>query len=100
MRCFPGPRIVMSKCIEFDQCLHGCSMIPIELVRAIKFHVDYILVCACADATVDIGQDISRDTIRLVSVAGQIRLMQQSINLDLIADRIGNFCWRFLAGLA
>lgn len=90
----------MSKCIEFDQCLHGCSMIPIEFVRTTKFHVDYILVCACADAAVDIGQDISRDTIRLVSLAGQISLMQQSINLDLMADRIGNFCWRFLAGLA
>jgi uncharacterized protein YbgA (DUF1722 family)/uncharacterized protein YbbK (DUF523 family) len=94
MRCFLKPKIVISKCIEFDHCRYDGSMISSEFVQALKPHVDFIPVCA----EVEIGLGIPRDTIRLVSVAGEVRLMQPGTNLD-ITDRMNDFSRGFLSGL-
>ena len=70
MRQFVRPKVVISKCIEFDHCRYDGSMISSDFVKALKAHVDFLPVCA----EMEIGLGVPRDTIRIVSVDGEIRL--------------------------
>ena len=45
MRQFIKPKIVISKCVEFDHCRYDGSMIPSDFVNALKLHVDFKPVC-------------------------------------------------------
>ena len=60
-KLFPKPKIVVSKCLEFDTCRYNGQMIPDELVRSLKDHVDFIPVCP----EVEIGLGTPRKTIRI-----------------------------------
>ncbi|NPV62512.1 MAG: DUF1722 domain-containing protein [Methanotrichaceae archaeon] len=95
MRRFSRPRIVISKCIEFDHCRYDGSMIGSEFVRALKPHVDFIPVCA----EVEIGLGIPRDSIRIVSRDGDLRLVQPATGLDVTAE-MRSFTGRFLDSLS
>lgn len=46
MRLFVRPKVVISKCIEFDNCRYDGSLIPSDFVKALKPHVDFSPVCA------------------------------------------------------
>jgi uncharacterized protein YbgA (DUF1722 family)/uncharacterized protein YbbK (DUF523 family) len=94
MRQFVRPKIVISKCIEFDHCRYDGSMISSDFVKALKAHVDFLPVCA----EMEIGLGVPRDTIRIVSVDGEIRLMQPTTGLD-VTDRMNEFSSRFLGTL-
>ncbi|MBN1235508.1 MAG: DUF1722 domain-containing protein [Methanotrichaceae archaeon] len=94
MRQFAKPKVVISKCIEFDHCRYDGSMIPSDFVRALKPYVDFLPVCA----EMEIGLGVPRDTVRIVSVDGEIRLMQPAKTLD-VTDRMRDFSTRFLASL-
>jgi uncharacterized protein YbgA (DUF1722 family)/uncharacterized protein YbbK (DUF523 family) len=94
MRQFVRPKVVISKCIEFDHCRYDGSMISSEFVKALKGHVDFLPVCA----EMEIGLGVPRDTIRIVSVDGEIRLMQPATGLD-VTDRMNEFSSRFLGSL-
>ena len=94
MRQFARPKIVISKCIEFDHCRYDGSMISSDFVKALKAHVDFLPVCA----EMEIGLGVPRDTIRIVSVDGEIRLMQPATGLD-VTDRMREFSSRFLGSL-
>ena len=94
MTWFPKPKVVISKCIEFDHCRYDGSMIPSDFVQALKPYVDFLPVCA----EMEIGLGAPRDTIRIVSVDGVIRLMQPATNLD-VTDKMRDFSSRFLASL-
>ncbi len=94
MREFSRPKIVISKCIEHDHCRYDGSMIPSDFVNALKPYVDFIPVCA----EMEIGLGVPRDTVRIVSVEGEIRLMQPATNLD-VTDKMRDFSNRFLISL-
>jgi uncharacterized protein YbgA (DUF1722 family)/uncharacterized protein YbbK (DUF523 family) len=94
MRQFVRPKIVISKCIEFDHCRYDGSMISSDFVKALKPYVDFLPVCA----EMEIGLGVPRDTIRIVSVDGEIRLMQPTTGLD-VTDRMNEFSSRFLGTL-
>ena len=94
MRQFAKPKVVISKCIEFDHCRYDGSMIPSDFVKALKPFVDFLPVCA----EMEIGLGVPRDTVRIISVEGVIRLMQPATNLD-ITDKMRDFSSRFLASL-
>jgi uncharacterized protein YbbK (DUF523 family) len=94
MRKFFRPKIVISKCIEHDHCRYDGSMIPSDFVKALEPHVDFIPVCA----EMEIGLGVPRDTVRIVSVDGEIRLMQPATNLDM-TDKMRDFSNRFLISL-
>jgi hypothetical protein len=64
MRLFPRPKIVISRCIEFDHCGYDGSLIPSDFVKALKPHVDFSPVCA----EMEIGLGVPRDSIRIVAV--------------------------------
>ena len=86
MRQFIRPKVVISKCIEFDHCRYDGSMIPSDFVKALKPHVDFSPVCA----EMEVGLGVPRDTVRIVSVNGEIRLMQPATNLD-VTDKMRDF---------
>jgi uncharacterized protein YbgA (DUF1722 family)/uncharacterized protein YbbK (DUF523 family) len=94
MRIFARPKIVISKCIEFDHCRYDGSLIPSDFVKALKPYVDFLPVCA----EMEIGLGVPRDTVRIVSVNGVFRLIQPATNLD-VTEKMKDFSSRFLASL-
>ena len=95
MRSFPRPKIVISKCIEFDHCRYDGSLIPSDFVKALRPHVDFIPVCA----EMEIGLCVPRNSIRLVSANGEIRLVQPATGLD-VTEKMQSFAARFLDTLS
>jgi uncharacterized protein YbgA (DUF1722 family)/uncharacterized protein YbbK (DUF523 family) len=94
MRSFARPKVVLSKCIEFAKCRYDGSMIPSDFVKALKSQVDFIPVCA----EMEIGLGVPRDSIRIVSIKGEHRLVQPATGLD-VTDKMGDFSSSFLASL-
>lgn len=76
---FPKPKIVVSKCLEFDKCRYNGQMIPAKFVRNLQSFVDFIPICP----EVEIGLGIPRDPIKLVEEKNQMKLVQPSTNRDL-----------------
>ena len=95
MRLFPRPKIVISKCIEFDHCRYDGSLIPSDFVKALKPHVDFSPVCA----EMEIGLGVPRSSIRIVSVNGEPRLIQPATGLD-VTERMMDFSAHFLSSLS
>lgn len=95
MNCFPRPNIVISRCIEFDHCRYDGSMITSDFVAALKPHAHFIPVCA----EMEIGLGVPRSSIRIVSVKGELRLIQPATGLD-VTDRMVSFSRSFLCSLS
>ena len=94
MRSFARPKVVVSKCIEFANCRYDGSMIPSDFVKALKSQVDFLPVCA----EMEIGLGVPRDTIRIVAVDGEPRLVQPSTGLD-VTEKMRDFATQFLSSL-
>lgn len=95
MNCFPRPNIVISRCIEFDHCRYDGSMITSDFVAALKPHAHFIPVCA----EMEIGLGVPRSSIRIVSVKGELRLIQPATGLD-VTDKMVSFSRSFLCSLS
>ncbi len=72
MRQFAKPKIVVSKCLEFDACRYNGEMIPDVTIRNLQPFVTFIPVCP----EVEIGLGTPRETIRIVEENGENRLVQ------------------------
>jgi len=81
LRDFARPKVVVSKCIEFEPCRWDGGMISSDLIKRLMSHVDSIPVCP----EVEIGLGIPRDPLRIASARGELRLIQPATNLDLTA---------------
>jgi uncharacterized protein YbbK (DUF523 family)/uncharacterized protein YbgA (DUF1722 family) len=92
MRTFDRPKIVVSKCIEHDNCRYDGQMIKSNFVELIKPYVDFMPVCA----EVEIGLGIPRSPIRIISADNEYRLIQPATGLDL-TDKMNNFIGSFFA---
>jgi len=95
MRLFVRPKVVISKCIEFDNCRYDGSLIPSDFVKALKPHVDFSPVCA----EMEIGLGVPRDSIRIVSVNGEPTLLQPTTGLD-VTEKMRDFSTQFLGSLS
>jgi uncharacterized protein YbgA (DUF1722 family)/uncharacterized protein YbbK (DUF523 family) len=89
------PRVVVSKCIEFDRCRYNGLMISSELVAKLKDFVEFVPVCP----EVEIGLGVPRDPIRIIRTGGKLRLVQPATGRDL-TDDMERFAARFLDTLA
>jgi uncharacterized protein YbgA (DUF1722 family)/uncharacterized protein YbbK (DUF523 family) len=94
VRHFPRPRIVISRCIEFDPCRYDGSKIPSPVVAQLKSHVDCIPVCP----EVEIGLGIPRATVRIVRIDGVDHLIQPATGRDVTGE-MTVFANRFLDSL-
>lgn len=62
MNPYPTPRIVVSRCIEFDFCRYNAAIIRSNVVSELKPFIEFIPICP----EVEIGLGIPRDPIRIV----------------------------------
>ncbi|MHC0038903.1 YbgA family protein [Pseudoneobacillus sp. C159] len=91
MNRFARPRIVVSKCLEFEPCRYNGDVISDPMIRKLQPFVDFLPVCP----EVGIGLGVPRETIRLVEVDGVRRLVQPSTERDLIST-MESFSSQFL----
>lgn len=76
------PKIVVSKCIGFENCRYNGQSVPSDFVEILKNHVEYICVCP----EVEIGLGIPRDPVRVAEVDGKKLLYQPATEKDLTAE--------------
>jgi len=91
---FSKPRVVLSKCIEFENCRHDGGIISSDLVKKLRAHVQFITVCP----EVEIGLGTPRKPLRLVVIDGKVKLLQPATNLDL-TEKMQRFSDSFLDSL-
>ena len=91
---YPKPRVVISRCIEFEPVRYNGLSISSDFVSELKPHIEAVTVCP----EVDIGLSVPRDTLRLVKVEDDIRLMQPSTGNDY-TDQMKDFAESFFAKL-
>jgi uncharacterized protein YbgA (DUF1722 family)/uncharacterized protein YbbK (DUF523 family) len=82
MRNLPKPRLISSKCIEFDACRYNGVMVPSPVVRLLQPFVEFHPVCP----EVEIGLGVPRDPVRIVRVGNQLRLLQPDTGKDFTRE--------------
>lgn len=85
MKVFPKPRVVISRCIEFEHVRWDGGIISSDFVKQLAPHIHPIPVCP----EVSIGLGVPRDPLRLVQVRGRPRLVQPSTGLDVTGQMEG-----------
>lgn len=88
------PRIICSRCLEFEACRYDGAVMPDELVRKLLPFVDFVTVCP----EVEIGLGIPRSPVRLVRHPAGDRMVQPSSGRDLTKEMIA-FAEAFMAGV-
>lgn len=91
---FAKPRIVISRCIEFEAVRWNSQIIRNDFVRSLLPHIEAVTVCP----EVGIGLPVPRQTLRLVKQGDDVRLMQPATGKDL-TDEMNTFTEEFLNGL-
>jgi len=91
MREFVRPRVVVSKCLEFDHCRYNGDMISSPIVAKLKDYVDFLPICA----EVEIGLGVPRSPVRIILDSGEYRLVQPASGKDVTED-MKAFCTNFL----
>lgn len=85
MRDFVEPRVVVSRCLEFEHCRWNGDIISSEIVKRMRDAVEFIPTCA----EVEMGLGVPRDPVRIVLIDGERRLIQPSTGIDLTSEAIG-----------
>ena len=82
MAGFVRPRIIISKCIEFDFCRYNAQIIRSDIVSKMKPHVEFLPICP----EVEIGLGVPRDPIRIIEKKSKKYLLQPNTNRDVSED--------------
>lgn len=90
----PRPKIVISKCLEFDACRYDGTRIENDFVKKLKDYVDFLPICP----EQEIGLGVPRDPIEIIKVENEIKLVQPASERDL-TDSMKQFCERFITEL-
>lgn len=88
------PRIVVSKCIEFDHCRYNGLIISSDVVKGLKPFVEFVPVCP----EMEIGLGVPRPTIRVVRKEEGLMLFQPETGRDVTGAMV-EFAGRFLDSL-
>ena len=102
---WPRPRLVVSRCLEFERCRFNGGGVASETIAALRKWADFITPCP----EVDVGLGVPREPVRMIVVpggagepgggpAGGLALVQPATKRDLTADMMA-FSGRFLASL-
>ncbi|KGX87162.1 YbgA family protein [Pontibacillus litoralis] len=94
MMQFAKPKVVVSKCLEFENVRYNGEVIPDKVVERLAPFVHFIPVCP----EVEIGLGVPRDIIRIVQYGEEQRLMQPSTEKDLTEEMI-HFSKQFIGAL-
>lgn len=88
---FPKPKILVSKCLEFDNCRYNGMRLNSPLVYHLKDYVDFVPVCP----EVAIWLGTPRTPIRMINIDKQLRLREIWTERDL-TDDMNQFSHEFL----
>lgn len=88
---WPRPKVVVSRCIEFEPVRYNGQIIRSDFVKGLLPHIDAVPICP----EVEIGLGIPRDSLRLVKHGDNIRLLQPSTKKDF-TDKMNEFSEQFL----
>ena len=88
---FLKPKIIISKCLEFDACRYNGLPINDSIIRSLKEYVEFIPICP----EVEIGMGTPRDPIRIVKNKNVMSLYQESTRKDY-AKKMNDFSNQFL----
>jgi uncharacterized protein YbgA (DUF1722 family)/uncharacterized protein YbbK (DUF523 family) len=94
MGLFSKPRLVVSKCIEFDFCRYNSQIIRSEIVSSLKPHVEFLPICP----EMEIGLGVPRDPIRIIEKQHKKVLFQPNTNRD-VSKEMQQFAEQFLIPL-
>lgn len=90
----PRPRVVISRCIDFDACRYNGQVIRASVRDELEPHVDFVPICP----ELEIGLGVPRDPVRLRRKDGTVHMVQPATGRDLTA-RMESFSRNFLGGL-
>jgi uncharacterized protein YbgA (DUF1722 family)/uncharacterized protein YbbK (DUF523 family) len=90
----PRPRVVISRCIDFDSCRYNGQVIRASVRDELEPHVDFLPICP----ELEIGLGVPRDPVRLTRKDGTVHMVQPATGSDLTA-RMESFSRKFLSGL-
>ena len=76
---FVKPRIIISRCIEFEPCRWNGEMVHSFYISRLKSFAEFIPLCPESD----IGLGIPRNPVRLVKKDGNLHLMQNNTGADV-----------------
>jgi len=91
---FATPVVVVSKCLGFAECRYNGDVIHDPLISNLGKFVQFIPICP----EVEIGLGIPRETLRIVKINEEKRLVQPLTNFD-VTDAMNQFASRFLNSL-
>lgn len=88
---WPKPRVVISRCLGFEACRYNGEILREEIVTRLEPHVEFVSVCP----ELEIGLGVPRDPVRIVSLGGELRLVQPRAGTDL-SEKMNRFSAAFL----
>jgi len=91
---WPKPRVVISRCIEFEHVRYNGQIISSDFVKGLLPHIDAVPICP----EVEIGLGIPRDSLRLVKQGDEIRLLQPATKMDY-TEKMNEFTYHFFSNL-
>ena len=89
---FLKPKIVVSKCLEFDNCRYDGQMINNEYIKNLKKFIDFKPICP----EVEIKMGTPRDPIHIITEKNKTILYQKSTGLDF-SSKMNSFSDDYLS---
>ncbi len=84
VRKFEKPRVVVSRCIEFDSCRYNGLKISSDVVKKLRTYVDFTPICP----EVEVGLGVPREPIRIITERGTLRLVQPATGRDVTNEML------------
>jgi len=91
---FLKPKIVISKCLEFDACRYDGQIINNIHIKKLKEYIDFYPVCP----EVEIGMGVPRETIKIIENKSKTLLYQPETKKDF-STKMNKFSKDYLNGL-
>lgn len=88
------PKLVVSKCLGFENCRYNGQGSSSKLIDVLGEHVDFCAVCP----EVEIGLSTPREAIRIVDCNDEKRLVQPKTNTDY-TDNMKDFSTKYISSL-
>lgn len=85
------PKIILSKCLKFENCRYNGQPVKDNFVNKLGSFVEFIPICP----EIEIGLSTPRNPIRMAFFDNKLRLIQPSTNLDF-TENMENFSNTFL----
>lgn len=76
------PKILISKCLGFDNCRYDGSIVQFDLLDKMKDQIEFIPLCP----EIEIGLGLPRESLRLIKVQDGIELVQPKSKKYLTYD--------------